>query len=46
VIDKLQDRVGYDDFKKADDAIRQNKTPDKKTIDEIDKAVSDCRKEG
>jgi ABC-type phosphate/phosphonate transport system substrate-binding protein len=44
VIDKLQDRVSFDDFKKADDAIRTNKQPEKKTIDEIDKAVSDCRK--
>jgi hypothetical protein len=46
VIDKLQDRVSFDDFKKADDAIRKNQKPEKATIDEIDKAVSDCRKEG
>ena len=45
VIDKLQDRVKFDDFKKADDAIRNKKTPEKATIDAIDKAVSDCRKE-
>jgi hypothetical protein len=44
VIEKLQDRVSFDDFKKADEAIRANKQPEKKTIDAIDKAVSDCRK--
>jgi ABC-type phosphate/phosphonate transport system substrate-binding protein len=43
VIDKLQDRVKFDDFKAADDAIKNNQEPKKATLDEINKAVSDCR---
>jgi ABC-type phosphate/phosphonate transport system substrate-binding protein len=46
VIDKLQNRVKFADFKKADDAIKNKKQPPKATIDAIDKAVSDCRKSG
>jgi ABC-type phosphate/phosphonate transport system substrate-binding protein len=46
VIGKLQDRVKYKDFQAADTAIKNKKQPTKATLDEIDKAVSDCRKEG
>jgi ABC-type phosphate/phosphonate transport system substrate-binding protein len=46
VIDKLQNRVKFADFKKADEAIKNKRQPAKSTLDEIDKAVSDCRKKG
>jgi hypothetical protein len=46
VIGKIQDRVDFADFKKADDAIRNGTKPDKAVIDDENQAVSDCRKEG
>jgi hypothetical protein len=46
VIDKLEENVSFDDFKKADEALRQGKSVDSGTQDEIEKATSDCRKDG
>jgi hypothetical protein len=43
VIDKIEGKLSYDDFKAADTDIRENKPLPKNLKDPIDKATADCR---
>ena len=46
VIDKLEDTVDYEDFKAVDAALRKGQEGDKEVVDDIEKAATECRKEG
>ena len=46
VIDKLEEKVSYEDFKAADTALKENKQPKEEVSKLLEESATECRKEG